>query len=458
MAGFLLVKEANNGDPFAQHELGLRYIMGNGFSADTALGISWLKRAVKSGIPAAHFNYAIMCLNGVGVEWNPFEAFYHVKFAANAGLPEGMYLLGVLYTDNLIVSRNLNLAFAWLNKSANAGFLPAKQVIEEIIKSGYLPPVEHSEYNEEQITSSNKSTVLDPGFEPELINFEKDSTSINKDDIFISKLSSKKINEICDFIGSKIDTIDLSVDSVKAFQIISNASNFCSPEAVYAFAKVKLNTKDKLFDYVETLLKALRLGYNAAIFPLNSVINNPDFNDKLIKLVNKKDSQALYIISQIRLLNLKFDISFEQALEYLKLAAEKKNINAINELALIYFTGKFDLKNKNEAIKLWSSILELDNEAKQRLLFANLIENTNLITKADYEYLKYASDKGSVIADAAVGYIYEKGIFSSPKTSLAEKYYRKGYRRGNHYAFLLLKNLYDNLRPDDEEFIIYNED
>jgi len=192
MAGFLLVKEANNGDPFAQHELGLRYIMGNGFSADTALGISWLKRAVKSGIPAAHFNYAIMCLNGVGVEWNPFEAFYHVKFAANAGLPEGMYLLGVLYTDNLIVSRNLNLAFAWLNKSANAGFLPAKQVIEEIIKSGYLPPVEHTEYNEEQITSSNKSTVLDPGFEPELINFEKDSTSINKDDIFISKLSSKK--------------------------------------------------------------------------------------------------------------------------------------------------------------------------------------------------------------------------------------------------------------------------
>ncbi len=458
MAGFLLVKEANQGDPFAQHELGLRYIMGNGFNADTALGISWLKRAVKSGIPAAHFNYAIMCLNGTGVEWNPFEAFYHIKFAAIAGLPEGMYLLGVLYTDNLLISRNLNLAFQWLNKSANAGFLPAKQVIDEIIKSGFSPPEDSTPDPNEQIAINNTSTVLDPGFEPELISFEKDSTSINKEDYFISKFSVKKINEIRDFVGCKIDTVDLSIDSIKAIQIIKKASEFSSPEAVYAYAKLELSAKQQQFDYAETLLKAMRLGYNSALFSLNAVINDLKFTENLFKLVNKKDPQALYIISQVRLLNLKFDITHDQAIEYLKIAAAKNNINAVNELALIYFTGKYDMKNKEEAIKLWLSLYKNDNEAKQRLLFAKIIEDTQLINKSEYDYLKFASDNGSIIADAAIGYIYEKGVFASPKKALAEKYYRKGSRRGNNYAFLLLKNLYNDLRPKDEEFTIYTEE
>ncbi|HPN38018.1 MAG TPA: hypothetical protein PL041_06410 [Melioribacteraceae bacterium] len=460
MAGFLLVKEANQGDPFAQHELGLRYIMGNGFSPDTALGISWLQRAVKSGIPAAHFNYGIMLLNGTGVNWNPFEAFYHFKFAATAGLPEGMYLLGVLYTDNLLISRNFNLAFYWLNKASKSGFLPAKQIIDEIIKNGFLPPADESVKEDDLITaiSNNTSTVLDPGYEPELINFEKDSTSVNKEDKFISKLLQKKINEIRDFIGCKIDSIDLSVDSVKAVEIIKKAADNSSPEAVYAYAKIILSTKDNQIKYAETLLKAMRLGYNSALFSLNTVINNSKFNDELIKLVNKKEASALYVISQIRLLNLKFDITYEQAIEYLKLSANKNNVNAINELAVIYFTGKYDMKNKNEAIKLWESIKLNDSEANQRLLFAKLIENTKEINKEDIEILKNASDNGSVIADAAMGYVYENGIFTNEKKSLAEKYYRKGSRRGNNYAYLLLKKLYDDLRPNDEEFIIYTEE
>lgn len=459
MAGFLLVKEANQGDPFAQHELGLRYIMGNGFNADTALGISWLKRAVKSGIPAAHFNYAIMCINGTGVDWNPFEAFYHIKFAAIAGLPEGMYLLGILYTDNLLISRNLNLAFQWLNKAATAGFLPAKQVIDEIIKSGFLPPEESKDTEEETKTIvDNSSTVLDPGFEPDLINFEKDSTSANKEDYFISHISVKKINEIRDFVGCKIDSVDLSIDSLKAIEIIKKAADFTSPEAVYAFAKLMLNSKKAQLQYAEYLLRSMRLGYNAAIFSLNSILNDNKFSDELFKGVTKKDPSALYIISQIRLLNLKFDITYEQAIEYLKLAASKNNINAINELAVIYFTGKYDMKDKNAALKLWESIYNIDNEAKQRFLFAKLIEDVNLITKNDYDYLKNASDNGSIIADAAIGYIYEKGVFTAPKKAMAEKYYRKGARRGNNYANLLLKKLYDDLRPNDEEFTIYTEE
>ena len=42
IAGYLLVKEANNGDPFAEHELALRYLLGQGFPADTVKAFIYL--------------------------------------------------------------------------------------------------------------------------------------------------------------------------------------------------------------------------------------------------------------------------------------------------------------------------------------------------------------------------------------------------------------------------------
>ncbi len=459
MAGFLLVKEANKGDAFAQHELALRYIMGNGFAPDTALGISWLKRAVKSGIPAAHFNYAIMLFNGTGVDWNPFEAFYHIKYAAVAGMPEAMYLIGLLYTDNLIVNRNLNLAFLWLDKASKKGFLPAKNAIDEIIKNGFSPPdnLVASTIVESENKNEVSTTVLDPGFEPEFISFDKDSSNVDVDNSFVNNITNKKINEILDFVGAKADSIDLSVDSIKAFSVIKKSAEFGSPEAAYAFAKLNANNNSKI-EYLENLLKALRLGYNPAIFEINKVINSQKFFDDLLKKVNQKNSAAQYVISMLSLLNLYYEIPFDKAIELLKQSAAKNNTNAINELAIIYFTGKYNLKNKTEAIKLWQSIYSYDNEAKQRLIFANLIENPKSITKNDIVYLKAANDNGSVISYAALGYVYEKGIFTTAKKALAEKYYRKGAARGNNYAYILLKNLYNSVRPNEEEFFIFSEE
>src|ERR1043166_6664796 len=47
---FLIVKKANEGDPIAQHELGIRYISGKGFTADTAKAAYWIKKAADYGL------------------------------------------------------------------------------------------------------------------------------------------------------------------------------------------------------------------------------------------------------------------------------------------------------------------------------------------------------------------------------------------------------------------------
>ena len=45
-------------------------------------------------------------MNGRGAEWNPFEAFKQFRATAEQDIPEAIYVLGLLYTEELVVQRN----------------------------------------------------------------------------------------------------------------------------------------------------------------------------------------------------------------------------------------------------------------------------------------------------------------------------------------------------------------
>ena len=75
---------------------------------------------------SAMYNYAILLINGWGVDWDPFRAFKYFKGAAKAGMIQAQYVVGILYTDNLIVKRDFNYAYYWVKKSAEEGYEPAE--------------------------------------------------------------------------------------------------------------------------------------------------------------------------------------------------------------------------------------------------------------------------------------------------------------------------------------------
>ena len=116
---FKLVQIANSGDPLAQHELGLRLLTGEGIAADTATAVYWIKKAASQKLTSAMYNYGIMLINGWGTEWNPFAAYQNFLLAAEAGMNQAQYVVGILHTDNLIVKRDWNKAYYWIKKSAD---------------------------------------------------------------------------------------------------------------------------------------------------------------------------------------------------------------------------------------------------------------------------------------------------------------------------------------------------
>ncbi|HEY6906451.1 MAG TPA: tetratricopeptide repeat protein, partial [Ignavibacteriaceae bacterium] len=129
---FNLIREANKGDPLAQHELGIRYLFGEGVEADTVKAAKWIKSAADHGVTAAKYNYAILLMNGWGTEWDPFKAFEYLKQSAEEGMPQAQYAIGLLYTDNLIVKRNWGKAYNWISRSAEKGNKDARETLKEI--------------------------------------------------------------------------------------------------------------------------------------------------------------------------------------------------------------------------------------------------------------------------------------------------------------------------------------
>ncbi|MFI5236445.1 MAG: tetratricopeptide repeat protein, partial [Ignavibacteriales bacterium] len=129
---FKLTQEANTGDALAQHELGLRYLLGEGTPADTSAAVYWIKKAADQNLTSAKYNYAIFLINGIGVAWDPYSAFKYFKSAANDGMVQAQYVVGILYTDNLTVKRNWNMAYYWIKKASDNNYEPAKEIIAKV--------------------------------------------------------------------------------------------------------------------------------------------------------------------------------------------------------------------------------------------------------------------------------------------------------------------------------------
>jgi TPR repeat protein len=133
---FKLMEKANNGDASAQHELGIRYLLGRGFGVDTAKSAYWIQKAADQGFVIAQYNLGIFLNNGWGLPWNPFKAFENFQYAAKQGMPEAEYVYGSILTDNLVAPQNWIEACRWMKKAADAGYQPAREALVEFEKRG----------------------------------------------------------------------------------------------------------------------------------------------------------------------------------------------------------------------------------------------------------------------------------------------------------------------------------
>ncbi|WP_369589052.1 tetratricopeptide repeat protein [Kingella oralis] len=112
----LLQPLAQQGDAYAQHNLGIMHYQGKGIAQDYQQARAWWQKAANQGYAAAQYNLGMMYIKGRGVAQNYQQAFAWCQKAANQGFADAQNNLGVMYANGKGVAKDYQQAKAWWQK------------------------------------------------------------------------------------------------------------------------------------------------------------------------------------------------------------------------------------------------------------------------------------------------------------------------------------------------------
>lgn len=440
---FILVRKANDGDPLAQHELGLRYLTGNGFEPDTAKAFIWVKRSAEQKYPLAAYNLGIFYMNGLGTEWNPYLAFENFLYAAGRDIPEAQFAAGVIYTEDLVVKRDLLKAKFWFEKavkSGNSNASKALSAVEKDIAAG------KSEKRRDEIEPSNpisKNVTL------QYINFTDTTVTLPPDSLLLADFYEELFRTARFYTGLSVRDSVLSDSAISdILSAESEFDRFSFPEGLLLTGRIyQLQSKPgtpslkSLYYYI----RALKEGSPYAGVFLWRLVSENRFFSRLYAEINRGSSEAEYILATLRLLRLEFGLTEKDAVALLERSAAKQFIPAVIEAGNMYFNGTGIEQNRGRAFGYWKAAAESGAyQAEPRLFIASVALGesyegnvASLITDLNNGYAR-----GSLLAETIIGYFYEKGISVPEDKSEAYRYYRNAASRGSNLAYALLKSLY----------------
>ncbi|HTO95294.1 MAG TPA: hypothetical protein VMM80_12965 [Bacteroidota bacterium] len=452
---FIVTRKANSGDVLAQHELSIRYLLGRGAAADTARAAYWMRRAAEANYTPAMFNYAIMCYNGWGVAWDPFEAYRLFHATALKAMPEAEYAMAQFLTEDLVIPRNFDSAYAWVRKSADAGYGPAKEALLRLEREGIGPGHADSASQARHKPPNTGLVFLDvPGGEE----------PVSGDSLLLKEAIQSASPSLRKALGlSKLLDAESPADSA-TISALFRAGDAGSPEALAVLARSYERGVGVARDPVTACalyVRAIRL-------------DSPRAPELLLKLLEQKSTlprikaeagrgEPVAEFAWAGLSALGFDgalaqaqvfLSGDEAFRLLEEAGERNYTPALVEEGLAYYAGRWVPRSMEKAMDVWTRAASLGSkDAMVRIALTTLRAPADTSGRREaVQILGKAAEEGSVLAEVGLGYCYETGTGVPRKNAEAAYYYRAASMRGSQDAFRALRRMHDAIRPDDPEF------
>lgn len=461
---YFLIKEANNGNAKAEHELGIRYLLGQGFPADTIKSVKWTKKAAEQNLPEAQYNLGIFFNNGWGTEWNPFKAYEYFQKAAKGKMHEAEYVMGLMLLDNLVVPRDYRKAFSYIKKAADAGLKPAIDVMQEMLKYSAEFGLDSAEIKSVSAKERKSASVspINPALGINYMDLRQDSLSGPDDITLLKEVLREGSDELRYALGNVVISDSMVTADMSVINTIEKAAESGSPEAQTLLGRCYekgIGVKKDLVEAAIQYVRAVRLDSRRAPKLLMDLIQKPGFFKRLKVLLDEKNAGAGFAYAGLVALRLNFQIPESDALKFLKDASDENFIPAIIEMGLCYYSGNLTLQDKNKAISIWKHAADLgSSEARVRIAIANVQDHFPYQDSAEsVRILKEAGASGSLLADMALAYCYETGTGVTKNRLEAIRLYRVCTQRGSQGAYRSLKRLYDEIRPKKNEFIVIDD-
>jgi hypothetical protein len=131
---------AQQGDAYAQTNLGLMYANGQGAPASEEQALRWLQLAARQGHAGAQASLGLIYSNGHSVARDYARALYWYKEAAASGFAAAQFNLGYMYAHGLGVEQDLDAAAMWYRRAAEQGNASAQYKLGMMYSKGFALP------------------------------------------------------------------------------------------------------------------------------------------------------------------------------------------------------------------------------------------------------------------------------------------------------------------------------
>jgi TPR repeat protein len=153
-------KAADQGLAVAQHGLGVLYYRGEGVGQDDKAAARWFRKAAEQGLANAQFNLGVMYFNGRGVKPDKFEVVKWISLAAGQGMKDAEYRLGMMYDRGSVFAQNRDEALYWYRKAAAGGHARAKERIAALAGTGTAPAAAANRTTDEKTAGDTMKATL----------------------------------------------------------------------------------------------------------------------------------------------------------------------------------------------------------------------------------------------------------------------------------------------------------
>ena len=464
---FRLTQEANAGDPLAQHELGLRFLLGEGVPADTSQAVYWIKKAADHNLTSAKYNYAILSINGIGVPWDPFSAFKLFQSAASDGMVQAQYVVGVLYTDNLTVKRDYNLAYYWIKKAADNDYDPAKDIVAKLeprVSQNVVDSLlNYSDKSEDKNPIPDPSENLTSSLGLVFIDFETmtDSAVAITDSMLIDHIEIIGSDSLSKILLSDKPKSLKELATPRNIEILNSLADNGSPEAQSILGRMYeqgIYYTKNLVDAGVYYYRALRNDSPSGTYLLWQLSQQTVLQELVQRESENGNNIAKYLWYGLTSVGFDRRIAISDAMNLLDQSAEAYYLPAMVESGLNYYSNRFGRYDTEVGINLWKSATQLGSkEGEIRLIASRLLDEFGGYNKSgDFKKLKKAADGGSLFAVVTVGLCYDQGLGTTQSKPEAVNYFKMAAQRGSRFAYEELQTIYDEMRPADPQFILSN--
>ncbi len=140
-----LEEKAKAGDAKAERDLGLRYLAGDGLTANEAEAARWLLSAAYKDEPTAQYWLGTLYARGHGVPADAFQASHWYEAGARKGNLRAMHSLAVANFQGWGREKNTTEAVKWFEKAAQLGSVDSQYNIAVLYEQGTGVPKSLSE-------------------------------------------------------------------------------------------------------------------------------------------------------------------------------------------------------------------------------------------------------------------------------------------------------------------------